>query len=164
MTAQGLLGIGYSPRDWGFSQIDTVISDQWTILLFESSNSTDNDGREDVFGMGTWGCWACNKKSNNLTFYDKYSISNSFRFGKATAIAWDGWVNSNAETGIGVGRVSAWEGGCYGHQNWASWLQSGPLWLRCQDQMDLLSWSYRSFSYVWTANCYIQNSRRAGLV
>lgn len=70
---------------------------------------------------------------------------------------------SNAETGTGVVMVRpgkavpmfhmVW----LEHKIWASWLQPGKLWLRCQDWTDLLGWSI--VALVMDSCCCRQRSR-----
>lgn len=60
---------------------------------------------------------------------------------------------SNAETGIGVAMVSAWDAvatvhGPDGDMDLRIMATAGQLWLWYQSQMDLLGWrEYRGFSY-----------------
>lgn len=70
---------------------------------------------------------------------------------------------SNAETGIGVAVLSAWESCCYDTKTGQEHgIQPEQLWLPCQDQMDLLGWSIVA-SAIGSC-CYGQGAGRTGPV
>lgn len=117
-----------------------------------------------TFGRGTW---VERTNKNNSTVYIKRSISGSSRFGNVAASAWDGCFGGTRQIKRGdwnwSSYGSAWESFCNGtmvwleHKIWASWLQPGQLWLRCQDWTDLLGWSI--VALVMNSCCCRRRSR-----